>query len=90
MDEMTLDELREQLDELSDEGWPGHSPIRIAWQPTYPLYGGLVAVHGDREVGGGDGAEDLGRPAIYLAGGNEEAGYLPEAIASELRGKGWR
>lgn len=81
MDEITLDELIEKLIEIRDGEQAGYHPVRVAWQPHYPLYGGVNAVFADL---------DTDEPAIYLAGGVESAGYLSEHVASSLRNEGWQ
>lgn len=81
MEELTLDELIAKLVEIRDGEQAGHHPVRVAWQPTYPLYGGVNAVFADL---------DADEPAIYLAGGNESAGYLNEQTARALRNEGWQ
>lgn len=88
MEEMTLDELLERLGELRDSDEAGRLPVRVAWQPTYPLFGSVVAVVVSEL--GPDESPETGDNAVYLAGGNESAGYLPEAIAQRLRNEGWQ
>ena len=86
--ELTLDELRTLLDELSDEGWPGTAEIRIAHQPTFPLYASAVTVFGDEDP---DALTEV-RGAIYIAGSGQpdQQGYLPSSVASDLKAQGWQ
>jgi hypothetical protein len=86
MRERTLDELIDDLVELQENGL-GHLPVRVAWQPSYPLYASVSAVTAS-SLGPNDNPE-LGDNAIYLAGGSEGEGYLPDVITQELKSRGW-
>jgi hypothetical protein len=66
---MTLDELIERLTDLRDsEGIPGHTEVRVAQQPSYPLLGDLDAVTTVVESEPGD--SEATEATVYLASGN--------------------
>lgn len=81
MYEITLDELIDKLEELRNDV-PGNAIVRIAWQPTYPLYADVSVVIA--------GTNEVSDPVVYLAGGNETAGYLDGSTTQALRNEGWQ
>lgn len=66
----TLDDLIEQLQEIRDDHG-GETPVRVAYQPSYPLQGRLstLAVTNDR---------DTGRPTLFITTGGGD--YAPRAV----------
>lgn len=82
MDEKTLDEVIDELEELREEIGHGQFPVRVAWQPSYPLFAPIAAIAVDQEN------ED--EEAVYLAGGVEGSGYMAEGTAQQLRAKRWQ
>lgn len=78
---MDLDQLRELLDELADDGYPGDTLVDLAFQPTYGLVGPLQVVLGIPR------SDD--QPARLILAGSA-TNYLDGEADQKLKAEGWQ
>lgn len=79
---MDLDQLRELLDELADDGYPGDTLVDLAFQPTYGLVGPLQVVLGIPR-------KSPTEPARLILAGSA-TNYLDGEADQRLKAEGWQ